>query len=427
MLKIKTRLLLGLFFVSSLFAQQVLDRIVAIVDDEIILESEVTQMAYMMSMQAGVQPQQNPETFQQFRQQALESFVNKELLLIKAEEDTIEADERQVETYLDQQIASVIQQAGGEDQVEATLGIPLSRLRRSYRDEIRKDLRANMVKQTMLADVEVTRREVKQFYKSMPDSARQLKEAVDISHILIEPKPGEKARMEALEEAQDLRQQILDGADFAKLAREHSDDQQSARRGGDLGFMSREDFVRAYAEAAYNLEPGEVSEVVESEFGYHIIKLEAKRGEKIHTRHILISVEPTRADLVAAADTIKMIHDKLLKGANFDSMVLEYSDDKSTRADRGHLGLYEIQQLQQMASEFVYALEDVKEDHYSEPVRTQYGFHVLKLHSRDKSRELNLERDRDKIEQMALQHKQQQILQDWIDEKKKQVYVEYKN
>ena len=427
MVKIKTGLLLGLFIISSLFAQQTLDRIVAIVDDEIILESEVTQMAYMMSMQSGIQPQQNPEQFQQFRQQALESFVNKELLLIKAEEDTIEANEREVEQYLDQQMASVIQQAGGEDKVEASLGIPLSRLRRSYRDEIRKDLRANMVKRTMLADVSVTRREIKQFFKTMPDSAKQLQEAVDISHILIEPRTGEKARMEALEKAEDLRQQILDGANFAELAREHSDDTQSARRGGDLGFMSRDDFVRSYAEAAYNLKPGEVSKVVKSEFGYHIIKLEAKRGEKIHTRHILISVEPTRSDLVAAADTIKMIHKKLINGADFDSMVIEYSGDKSTIADKGHLGVFEIQQLEQMASEFVFALEDVEEGSYSDPVRTQYGFHILKLHSRDKSRELDLERDRDKIEQLALQHKEQQILQEWINEKKKEVYVEYKN
>jgi len=407
--------------------QELLDQIVAIVDDEIILESEVTQMAWMMASQMSIDPARNQEKFNELRKVAVENFVTKELLVIQADKDTVEVEDRQVDGYLEKQMQNAIQQAGGQDKLEKVFGMTLSQIRRNYREDIVKELRAKAVQDQKLANITVSRRETRDFFNSVKDSLGKINDTVDISHILVEIKPGEKARMNAMERAIQIRKKLIDGGDFAALAKEFSDDPGSAARGGDLGFMSRDDFVRKYAEAAYNLAPGELSDIVESQFGFHIIQLLDKRGEKIHTRHILISIKPTKEDEIAAAEKIKDIHRQLEDGADFNELVLKYSDDPSTKQDQGHLGTYEIDQLKTMAKGFVYALKGVEVGHYSDPVKTQYGFHVLRLNSRESARDIDFEKDYDRIAEMALNYKKQKELQKWIEQMKKQVYIEYKD
>ncbi len=407
--------------------QELLDRIVAIVDDEIILESEVTQMAWMMASQMGIDPTRDEEKFIELRKVAVQNFVTKELLVIQAEKDTIEADERQVDAYLEQQMQNAIQQAGGQEKLEKIFGMTLSQIRRNYREDIEKELRAKAVQDQKLANVTVSRREVKEFFETVKDSIGKINDMVDISHILVEVKPGEKARMEAMERAIEIRKRLLDGGDFEALAKEFSDDPGSAARGGDLGFMSRDDFVREYAEAAYNLQPGEISDIVESQFGFHIIQLIDKRGDKIHTRHILVSIKPTKEDEVAAAEKIKDIYRQLKEGADFNELVLKYSDDMSTKQDRGHLGRFEVDQLRNMAKEFLFALDGVEPGQISEPVRSKYGFHILKLNARESARNIDFEKDYDRIAELALNFKKQKELHKWLEQIRQQVYIEYKD
>jgi len=416
-----------LLLFTLLHGQELLDRIVIVVDDEIVLESEVTQMAWMRAAQLGIDPTRNQEKFLEFRKLAAQNIVIKELLVIQADKDTIEADERQIEAYLNEQMQAAVQQAGGEDKLEEVFGMTMSRIRRNYRDEIEKELRANAVQEQKMMNVIVNRREVEEFFSLMKDSLGRINDTVDISHILVETKPGEKARMEAMEKAIKIRKELLDGADFAELAKANSADPGSAQRGGDLGFMSRDDFVREYAEAAFQLQPGEISDIVESEFGFHVIKLEDKRGEKIHTRHILINVTPTREDEVEAAEKIKDIHQQLKDGADFATLVEEYSDDASTKNDRGHLGTFEVDHLRNMAKEFVFALDGVETGEISDPVKTQYGFHVLKLNSKEEARDVDFNKDYEKIQDLALNYKKQKELEKWIEQMKTQVYIEYKD
>lgn len=411
---------------ASIFPQETLDQIVAVVDDEIILDSEVTQMAYMLCVQQGIKPQKNPEKFEEMRKQALDNYINRELLLIRADEDTVIANEQQVDAYLEQQLENVIQQTGGEDQLEARMGMMMSQIRDLYRRRIVKDLRANAIKDSIFLPITIGRREVREFFEENKDSLGQMREAVEISHILVEPQPGEQARLKARSAAENVRKQLLDGADFSEMAQKYSDDPGSAKRGGDLGFKGRDDFVREYAEAAFNLEPGKISGIVESQFGFHIIKLVERRGEKIHTKHILFSIEPTEEDLVEAAEKIKKVHTMLKEGADFDSLVVKYSDDESTVEDGGYLGEFEFNQLQQMAPEFSYVLNNLKPGEISEPVKTQYGFHILKLHDRSRARQLRFEEDYDRLKEMALNFKKQKRLNEWLGEKRQEVYVKYK-
>jgi len=420
--------LLGLILicVNSAFSQQVLDKIVAIVDDDIILESQITQTAYYMGMQIGVDPMKNPKQFQELKDSALENLINKSLLLIQAEKDTIEADQRQVDNYLQQDMQRIIQQVGGEDKIEATLGMPMSKFRRTRREEIEKDLRVNAVRDQKLANITVSRREVEQFFKNHQDSIGTARESVDISHILVTTKPGQKAKEETYQKMKEIRKLIMDGQDLGELAGKYSEDPGSAMNKGDLGFVSRTSLVREYAEAALKLNPGEISDIVESQFGYHIIRLEEKRGEKIHTSHILLSIKPNKEDELAAAQKIKEIHARLVEGADFNEMVKEFSEDESTNQQNGHLGNFEVDQLRNMAKEFVFALRGVEPGHYSEPVKTQYGFHILKLNAKNEARQYTLETDWDLLEGMALEYKKQQELQKWITSIKEEVFVQVK-
>jgi len=407
-------------------SQQILDRIVAVVDDDAILESEIVQDAYLRAMQLRIDPIKQQEEFQKLKESSLESLINQKVLLIQADKDTVKAEQRNVDSYLEQQMQSVLQQVGGEEKLEEQMGSSITKIRRTYREQIEKNLRIQMVQNAKMANIKVSRREVEAFFKDKKDSVGTIQESVDISHILIQPKAGEEARKLALEKIKSIRERIVKGEDFAQLARDNSEDPGSAARGGDLGFMSRGDFVREFEETAFNLQPGELSDVVETQFGFHIIRLAERRGEKIHAQHILIIPKPSHADEVAAADKIKSIYNELKGGADFLAMVDKYSMDQSTKNRQGHLGIFEIDQLRETAKEFVYALKDVQVGGYSEPVHTQYGFHILRLNAREEPRELSLDKDWTRIEKMALDYKTQREFKKWLDQLKENVYIEIK-
>ena len=413
-------------FMQRLFAQEVLDRIVAIVDKDIILESEVTQGAYLLAVQMGFDPSQNEKRFDDLKKLTLKNLIIQKVLLVKAEEDTVKIEDRQIDAMLEQQMQGIIQQLGNPEKVEEYFGSTMSKIRRNYRDEIEKNMKARTVRETKLADVKVSRREVEDFFNSKKDSLPRLKETVDLSHILIEIKPGEEAEKAAIEKLKNIRNRIINGEDFAQLAKEFSEDPGSNQNGGDLGYMARGNFVREFEEVAFTLNPDEISDVVKTQFGYHIIQMMDRRGEKIRVRHILIRPETTKEDELVAVEKIKDIHQQLEDGANFEDLVTKYSDDESTIEQKGHLGTFEIDQLKDTAKEFVYAIKNVKAGGITEPVHTQYGYHILRVNSREGERELSLATDWEKIEMLTLEHKQQLEFQKWIDELEKDLYIEIK-
>jgi peptidyl-prolyl cis-trans isomerase SurA len=378
-------------------------------------------------MQMGFDPTKNPQKFEEMKQITIENLIVQKILLLKAEEDTVEVEDHQIESMLEQQMQGIIQQLGSPEKVEEYFGTTLSKIRRNYREEIEKNLKARAVQETRLLNERVSRREVEEFYNTNKDSLPNVKETVELSHILIEVKPGEEAKRKSLEKIKGIRARIEAGEDFPELAKELSEDPGSAQNGGDLGFMSRGNFVREFEEVAFSLQPDELSDIVETQFGFHIIQMIDRRGEKIRVRHILVTLETSEEDELLAVEKIKDIHTQLMNGADFEELVLKYSEDKSTINEKGHLGTYELDQLRQTAKEFVYAIKDVNPGEISEPVHTQYGYHVLRVNSRQAERPLDLKTDWDRIEMMALEQKRQREFQKWIAELKQDVYIEIKS
>lgn len=416
-------LLFMLTWTRFLFSQQVLDRIAAIVDDQVILQSDIAQGAYLFAMQAGINPEKEPEKYRQLQKQVLDNLINQQLLLIKAEKDTIKADEHQIDALLDQQMQSLNSQMGSEEKVEAAFGMSVSKIRRNYRTEIEKNLRAKMVRDKKESTISVSRREVSDFFNVNKDSLPMVEEGVDISHLLIEIKAGDEAAQKAYKKIDIIYQELKKDGKFEEMARDFSDDPGSARRGGDLGFMQRGDFVREFEEVAFSLKPNEISDIVRTQFGYHIIQMIERRGEKIHVRHILAGFSATSDDERLALEQINRLYERLQSGARFDSLVTVESNDASTREKNGHLGFFELKQLEQTAPEFVPVVKELQPNQYSKPFRTRYGFHIMKLNRRRENRAYSLKQDWEQIENMALQYKRQKEYLHWMESLKKNVYV----
>ena len=291
----------------------------------------------------------------------------------------------------------------------------MKKIRKDTRKILEEQLLVEKVRQEKFQKVSISRREVEDFYNNYQDSIPKLKETVDISHILKVVKPSVEAQTEAFKKISAIKKEIDAGADFAELAKKYSEDPASAKRGGDLGLISRGDFVKEYETVAFSLNDGEVSDIIQTQYGYHIIKMIERRGEKIHTRHILIRVMPSEKDEQQTIDD----------GKDFSELALQYSNDENVTKDHGHLGTFETDKL--VIPQFKEVISTLKDGEISEPFKTDYGYHIVKLDKRSPARTISLDEDWQKIQEMAQNFKMEKEYRAWIDELKKQVPIEIKS
>jgi peptidyl-prolyl cis-trans isomerase SurA len=406
------------------YPQQLIESVAVVVGREIVLKSELEYFLQNYIIQNKINPRTQTALVDYTRKQILDGLVEKKILLTKADADTIEAPEQQVELYVQQQMNYLISQVGSEDKLEEAFERPINKIKRELRKSAEETIKIETLRNKKFSNIKITPREVKQFYAAYKDSIPALRESVEISHILKQVVPGADSRQQALEKISQIKQQLDSGGDFAQLATQFSQDPGTAQRGGDLGFINRGDFVQEFEEVAFSLEENQISDIVETPFGFHIIQLIERRGEKIRTRHILIQLRPDETDEMAVIDELNQIRDKLIAGASFDSLALLYSDDNEVEKDMGYLGEFEIEQLK--IPEFKSALAQMEVGDISEPIKTDYGYHIIKLHKRIASREVNLEKDWERIESFALNMKREQEYLKWIAGLKQEIPIEYR-
>jgi peptidyl-prolyl cis-trans isomerase SurA len=420
----KIFLLLFAFMPFSLFGQEMLEGIAAIVGDEIILHSEVNQFATQLAIQSKVDLQKEPAKFEELKKMSRENLVVQKILLAKAREDTVMVDDAQVEDVLNNQIQTWVQSMGSEAKIEEYFGMPVSRIKRQFRDEVRNRLMVESLQSLHVQKITVTRPEVENFYTTNKDSLPDIKDMVEIFHILREIRAGGEGREESLKKIKDIRQRIIDGEEFEALAKLYSEDPGSARRGGELGFIQRGDFVTEFEEVAFNLKADEISDIVETKFGFHVIQLIERRGERINARHVLIQLQASGDDAEVTKAFLATIRDSVLAGADFGKMAKKYSADKTSSDIDGSLGWFELEQLQ--IDEFKNAVKDLDKGGISEPFRTDFGFHIIKVNDKRDGGKLTLEKDWQQVEQIALGQKRNKEMVRWIDELREQVYIEVK-
>lgn len=410
---------------GELHSQQPVDGIAAVVGNQIILKSDLNTLIAQYGLQNKVNVYKDPALLKTLSQEMLARLIDEKVLLIKAQEDTIKADEERVDQILSQQINNFIQQAGSQERLENYYGMPLAQIKKELRQQIANRMIIEQLRQKHFSNIKVSRREVENFFYQYQDSLPRQDETVDISHILLQITPSEESFQAGYAKIEKVKDLLSQGQDFVKLASQYSEDPGSASRGGDLGWVKRGDLVKEFEEVAFTLEAGQISDIVQTQFGFHIIQMIERQGERIHVRHILIRLQPTAEDERRTVERLKEIRRKILAGeATFEEMALQNSSDPNVSKDRGRLGKFSVGSFQ--VKEFEAAVSSLKPGEISEPFKTEFGYHIVLLHHRQEARSLSLENDWQQIEQYAIEFKTGQQFEKWLKELREEIPIEVK-
>ena len=404
-------------------SQDKIDGVAAVVGDNIILMSDVVQLAQMTAIQNNIDLMRNPGQLPLFQAEALNIMITQKILLDRAKVDSLDdIPSEQVDQALEAQVSNLLNQLGSEEEFEKLMGQGLRDFRSEHWFVVRDQLIAEQYQNEKISKVSVNRDEVETFYETYRDSLPPVDSRYELSQILIPIKPGQAARDMASKKAEFLLDSLAAGGDFAALAAEYSDDPASRTLDGDLGFVRRGELVPEFEERAFNLEPGELSTIVETKFGLHIIQLLEKQGERIHARHILISIEPTPDDRELALQKIRDLYFILDKDPfSFDSLVTVIAADQGNSPDLGYIGWIEFSLLPSQA--YRSALFGIGKDQVTPPFETPDGFNILKTLNFKEGGPPTLEDYYPQIEALALRTKQSTYLNNWLEQVRNEVFI----
>jgi len=416
--------------------KQVADRIVAVVNDRIILKSDVDAEVRQYLQQAQANDQQISFS-EDLWYSALQSMVDSNVMLEQAEIDSVIVSDEMVNRAMDNRINQMVQQAGSEEALERALGNSIVQIRAEFRDQFREQMTTQQLQQQKMSSVEITRPEVRDFFNDIPESQLPtIPEQVELSQIVVTPPELEDARNEALRLAEALRDSIVvHGKSFEELARKYSDGP-SGPRGGLLPMMPLGDLVANYSAAASALDPGEISQVVRTDFGYHVIRLNKRQGDNIETNHILIQVDEAGVDEEFAINKLEALKDSVLNhGASFRELARRHSDDETTSSMGGRI-------MNMQTGERKMALSDLEPSLYrialllnepgeisdprpfTLPQTQKRSFRIVRLNAHYPEHVANLEDDYGRIREIALQRKQMRIMNSWLEELRQKIYVD---
>ena len=427
------RLLFACLLLSSgLFAQQQIDRVVALVGNEPILVSDIEAQYRLLLSRTKEAPPENA------RAVILDQLLTNAVVLAEAERDSFTVSAVEIEGQLDSRISEILRYMNNDpEQFKAYYGKTPEEVKNDMRESMRKQMVVQRMSANIMQSVTVTPKEVQTFFNKIPeDSLPYFNSTVELAQIVIKPKVNEKEDERARQEAERIRQEILNGADFAELAKQYSQDPGSGARGGDLGITNRGSFVPEFEATAYQLDENEISELVKSQYGYHIIQLLERLGNNIHTRHILIKAELTPADEERAkneADSIRSLI--LLDSFTFDQAVQRFSEDEFSKTRNGAMMNPQTGEpyweLGDLSPEVYFAIEKLKKGEISEAIEysTPFGekeYTLIKIRNRTIPHVANLQDDYSRIQMAAKEEKKSRYIQEWVAKKIDDHYVEFK-
>lgn len=418
-----------LFAVSSRAQEpQVIDRVVAVVGQNIILQSDIEAQYMQLRLQGGIQGSASS-----IRCEILEDLMFRKLMLNQAEMDSITVTDEQVNAEVDRLVRYFISQLGSQENLEKYYKKSMSEIKEEL-FRMRKDqMLEEQVQQAMLANVEVTPGEVRKCYYDIPhDSVPMVNSKYEIAHIVKKPAITLEQKLEVKDRLYKMRKRILDGERFSTLALLYSEDPGSAKKGGELGFHGRGEFAPEFEAAAFNLRDGEISEVIETEFGFHIIQMIERRGEFVNVRHILLTVKVSPEALQEAYDELDSIA-KLINNdsVTFDEAVRKFSDEND-KISGGILvnpntgsTLFDASELDQQVS---FTINRMQVGELSEPVPMKTddnkdAYRLLYLKRKTAPHKANLKDDYTLIRDWAMQQKREEIINKWIANKSQKAYI----
>ena len=402
---------------------QYIDGVAAVIEEHIVLKSDLAQMVNMTAVQNGLDPSKDPGSFLRLQGSVLQSMVDQKILLEMAEVDSIFVEEKEVDQNLEQQVQMLVAQAGSEKRAVEILGQSLSDFRREFWYDMRDRLISEKYQQQLLNSINVTRGDVVDFYKTYRDSLPPIPTRVKVRHLLIPISPSESSKNKSVSLLDSIKEQVLGGADFGLLASEHSQDPGSKNSGGSLGWVTRGSLVKSFETAAFTADIGEVVGPVETSFGFHLLETMAKQGEKIKVRHILSIPEKTMDDNKRAFDfATKLKQDSIKTVEDFKIAVKRHTFDETTRKIGGDLGW--IDPTNYSIPEIGQAINIIGMDSCSAPINSSLGFHLLWFEGIKKGGRPNTTDHWPDIEAMALNKKKMDWYRDWIERARNRFFIQ---
>ena len=410
----------------------VIDEVVWVVGDEAILKSDVEA--------ERLDAQMNGRRFDGDPYCVIpEQLAIQKLFLHQAEIDSIEVSEQEVLSRLEQQTNWLIDQIGSKEKMEEYYNKTSTQIREMLRENIRNGLTVEKMQREIVGDIKIVPADVRRYFKNLPqDSIPYVPTQVEVQIVTLEPKIPQEEIERVKKALRDYTEQINKGEiAFSTLARLYSEDEGTRRRGGELGFMGRGQLVPEYANVAFNLQdPKKVSKIVESEFGFHIIQLIEKRGDRINTRHILLKPRVEETDLEASLLRLDSIA-KDIRNAKFtfDEAATFISQDKDTRNNHGLMAnpnsgtaRFEMQELAQVSQEVAKTVEGLNVGEISEPFtminnKGKEICAIVKLKARIDGHKATITEDYQRLKAIVQSKLGDEKLEKWIRDQQKSTYV----
>lgn len=416
---------------SVMYGQDhVIDEVVWVVGDEAILKSDVEE-ARMNAQYEGRKFEGDPYCV------IPEELAIQKLYLHQAVLDSIEVSESEVLQRVEMMTNQYIQMIGSKEKMEEYFNKTATQIREAMRENVKNGLTVQKMQQKLIGDIKITPAEVRRYFKDLPqDSVPYIPTQVEVQIITSQPKIP-------LDEIEDVKRRLREYTDrvnkgemdFSTLALLYSEDKGSAMRGGEIGFKGRGELVPEYANVAFNLQdPKKVSKIVESEFGFHIIQLIEKRGDRINTRHILLKPKVNEKDLTSSRVRLDSIADDIRKNKfSFDEAASIISHDKDTRNNHGlmpnpqtNTSKFEMQQLPQEIAKVVDGMNVGEISKAFTMVNEKDGKEVcaiVKLKSRINGHKATITDDYQNLKEIVMDKRREEMLEKWIVEKQKHTYV----
>ena len=423
-------LLAKLVFFSAIFQAHsqdvVIDEIIAKVDNYIILKSDL-ERAYLDFLSRGEFSTGNT------RCNILENLIVNKMMVAKAEIDSVIVEDAEVQGDLGRRMDYLVAQIGSIEEIEKFYEKSIDQIESELFDEVKEQLIIRKMQTELTTSLKVSPAEVKRFFRNIPsDSLPYFSTEVTVGQIVKKPVPGRQQVEKVRTTMQEIRNQILGGASFADMARLYSEDPGSAANGGELPFYKRGEVAPEFEATALTLEENEISQPVRSQFGFHVIQLQEKRGNTFKTRHILISPKPSNDDIEEAKQYLDSLRGQIVEDSiSFDQAAKEYSDDQVTSSSGGFFladdGSSKVS-VESLDPNIFFTIDTMKVGTVSRPLRFQerdgsYAYRILFFKHKVRPHQANLKEDYQKIASAALNEKRARKLSDWFKEARGDVYI----
>lgn len=413
----RTILVVAALMLLVCLSAEIADEIIAKVGREIILKSDLEKR--MQQINASGMQMENLTQFD-----VLNDMIESMVIIQKAKEEEYEIDEQMIRDMVENQLKQVASQFPDELQFKKELrkaGLTVSELKEYYTEMMTEEqLKSQIIQYNIKNKIHITEGEVEEYYNENQAEIPKRPQSYKIGMIVRFIKAGDKTKNKILVEINKLRDMLNEGADFAELAKEHSDGPSSVN-GGNLGFFGKGMMVKPFEDAAFALMPGEISDVIETQFGYHLIKVLEKKGDEVNASHILKKVEATPEDIQANIQLMESVLQKLNEGEDFNELAKTYSEDDQTAVNGGVIGEFTKDSYPEMFKDY---LQDLEVGETTELIREDDGYYIFSVLDEVPEREYKYTEIFDRLKEMVTSKKEVELYENWINELMQETYVE---